>query len=124
MPTAPAADWTDERSRAYWNKNVALQVTLLAIWFVVAYVLGILLAEPLHDVRFFNFPLSYWIAQNGSIFVFVALIFFYAWRMDLLDHEYDVHEEDLSADVRKRFERRMHRKVTGESPLNNTGGEG
>ncbi len=123
MATARGAEWTDQRSRAYWKKNVALQAILLAIWFVVAYVLGILLADPLHDVRFFNFPLSYWIAQNGSIFVFVALIFLYAWRMDLLDHEYGVHEEDLSADVRKRFERRMHKKMTGESPLDNSGAQ-
>lgn len=123
MATAQGADWTDVRSRAYWKKNVALQATLLAIWFVVGYVLAILLAEPLHDVRFFNFPLSFWIAQNGSIFIFVALIFVYAWRMDLLDHEFDVHEEDVSAAVRQRFERRMQKRMTGESPLNNAGGD-
>ena len=123
MTTARGEDWTEARSREYWKKNVALQATLLGIWFVVAYVLGILLAKPLHDVSFFNFPLSYWIAQNGSIFVFIALIFVYAWRMDNLDHEFDVHEEDVSVAVRQRFEKRMQKRTGGNRP-DNGGGEG
>ncbi|HLF40260.1 MAG TPA: DUF4212 domain-containing protein [Acidimicrobiia bacterium] len=98
--------WGEDRSRGYWKRSVRLQVGLLLIWFVVAYVLGILLAEPLHDVNFFSFPLSFWIAQNGAIFVFVALIFVFARRMDHLDHEYGVHEEDLNASVRARLEKK------------------
>lgn len=98
--------WGEDRSQGYWRRSVRLQVGLLAIWFVVAYVFGILLAEPLHDVEFFSFPLSFWIAQNGAIFVFVALIFTFARRMDRLDHEYGVHEEDLNASVRARLEKR------------------
>lgn len=121
MATAQGQDWTEARSREYWKKNVALQVVLLTVWFVVAYVLGILLAEPLHDVSFFTFPFSYWIAQNGSIYVFIALIFIYAWRMDNLDHEFDVHEEDMSAAVRERFERRVQRKSGGDTSGNGGG---
>lgn len=101
--------WGEDRSRGYWKKSVRLQASLLLVWFFVAYVLGILLAEPLHDVNFFDFPLSYWIAQNGAIFVFVALIFIFAKRMDRLDHEYGAHEEDLNASVRARLEKKGQR---------------
>lgn len=106
MATGKGQDWTAERSHEYWKRNVTLQASLLTVWFVVAYVLGILLAEPFDSVSFFNFPLGFWIAQNGSIYVFIALIFIYAWRMDALDHEFDVHEEDVSAAVRERAEKR------------------
>jgi putative solute:sodium symporter small subunit len=121
MATTRGGDWTEQRSREYWKKNISLQAGLLAVWFVVGYVLAILLAEPLHDVSFFTFPLSYWIAQNGSIYVFIALIFIYAWRMDLLDHEYDVHEEDVGVAVRERFEKRMQKRG-GNSGSNSGGG--
>jgi putative solute:sodium symporter small subunit len=110
MATAQGGDWTEARSRAYWKKNVTLQVSLLSVWFLVGYVFAILLAEPLHDVSFFSFPLSYWIAQNGAIYVFIALIFIYAWRMDLIDHEYGVHEEDVGVAVRERFEKRLQKR--------------
>ena len=120
--TVQEPKWSEDRSRGYWKKSVRLQVGLLAIWFVVAYVLGILFAEPLHDVSFFGFPLSYWIAQNGAIFVFVALIFIFANRMDHLDHEYGAHEEDLNASVRKRLEKRVQKRTTGDTPFE-SGGE-
>ncbi|MEW6472658.1 MAG: DUF4212 domain-containing protein [Actinomycetota bacterium] len=106
-------EWGADRSKAYWKRSVRLQIVLLAIWFVVPYVFGILLAEPLHDVNFFSFPLSFWIAQNGAIFLFVALIFIYANRMDHLDHEYDVHEEDLSAAVRDRLAKKAAKRTGG-----------
>ena len=104
--------WAD-RSKSYWKRSVKLQVGLLVIWFVVPYVFGILLAEPLHDVDFFSFPLSFWIAQNGAIFVFVALIFIYAKRMDHLDHPYNVHDEDLDASVRERLTRKAAKRAGG-----------
>ncbi|MGH8999686.1 MAG: DUF4212 domain-containing protein [Acidimicrobiia bacterium] len=107
--------WNEEKSQGYWKKSVRLQVVLLAIWFVVPFVFGILLAEPLNEVEILDFPLSYWIAQNGAIFVFVALIFYFAKRMDHLDHEYEVHEEDLDASVRQKLERKMQKK-TGSTP--------
>ena len=111
--TVENEQWGTDRSNAYWKKSLRLQMVLLAIWFVVPYVFGILLAEPLHDVNFFSFPLSFWIAQNGSIFLFVALIFIYANRMDHLDHEYGVHEEDLNASVRDRLARKAAKKTGG-----------
>ncbi|HYH50448.1 MAG TPA: DUF4212 domain-containing protein [Acidimicrobiia bacterium] len=113
---APSEEqWGSERSKSYWKRSLRLQLSLLAIWFIVPYVFGILLAEPLHDVNFFSFPLSFWIAQNGAIFLFVALIFVYANRMDHLDHEYDVHEGDLRAGVKNRLEKRAAKRAGGAS---------
>ncbi len=104
-----------ERSRGYWRTNLRLQLLLLAIWAVVAYVLSILLAEVLNAVNLVDLPLGFWFAQQASIYVFVVLIFVYAVLMDRVDHEYDVHEEELGW-ARKRVERRMQRRLTGEAP--------
>ena len=85
----------DERSRAYWRENVSLQMVLLAVWAIVGYGLSIIFAEPLNDIEIGGFPLGFWFAQQGSIIVFVILIFVYAKRMDKIDDKYDVHEERL-----------------------------
>jgi len=63
---------------------------LLAIWFVSSYVLGIFLVEPLNGVRVAGFPLGFWFAHQGSIYVFVVLILVYASVMDRLDRRYGV----------------------------------
>lgn len=67
---------------------------LLAIWFLVSYGFGILLAEPLNNIVINGFPLGFWFAQQGSIMTFVALILVYAVRMDRLDDEFGVSERD------------------------------
>lgn len=77
----------DEHIAEYWRKNVRLKITLLTIWGVVSLLLGILLADPLNEISFAGFPLGFWIAQQGAIYVFVILIFVYAVRMDRLDEE-------------------------------------
>jgi putative solute:sodium symporter small subunit len=82
----------DDRGQAYWRANRALILVLLGVWALVSLGFGILLIEPLNKVRFFGVPLGFWFAQQGSIYVFVALIFIYAWRMDRLDRKHDVHE--------------------------------
>lgn len=112
---APRGVREEPRSEGYWRANVRLQVGLLAIWAVVGYVLTIFLAEPLNSVTVYGFPLAYWFAQQGAIYVFVILIFVYAWRMDALDEEYDVDEGEAGY-VRRRLERRMQRQLTGETP--------
>ena len=94
----------ERRSEGYWRANVKLQGGLLVIWAIVGLVLAILLAEPLNNIVFGGFPLGFWIAQQGSIIVFVALIFIYARRMDRVDEEYDVHEDRLGS-ARKKLER-------------------
>lgn len=110
-----------EKSKGYWRANVRLQIGLLAVWALFGYVLAILLAEPLNEVSVLGFPLGFWFAQQGAIVVFVALIFIYARRMDTIDHEYGVQEEELGA-ARKRLERRMQRRLTGEAPDAKGGG--
>lgn len=78
--------------REYWKKNVRLMIWLLAVWAFVSYVLGILLVVPLNSIKLGGFPLGFWFAQQGSIYVFVALIFVYCALMRKLDREYDVDE--------------------------------
>lgn len=68
--------------------------TLLIIWFVVSFLFGILLVEPLNNIVIAGFPLGFWFAQQGSIYVFVLLILVYALRMDKLDDEFGVSERD------------------------------
>lgn len=105
-----------KRSEHYWRANLRLQVRLLVVWAIVGYVLAILLANPLNEIKLGSFPLGFWIAQQGSIITFVVLIFIYARRMDVIDEEHDVHEQELGA-ARKGLERRMQTDLTGESPL-------
>lgn len=78
---------------AYWRANLRLVAICLAIWFVCSYVFGILLVEELNAIRIGGFQLGFWFAQQGSIYVFVVLIFFYAWRMNKIDKQFDVHED-------------------------------
>jgi len=77
----------------YWSANLRLIALCLAIWFVVSFVFGIILVEPLNNVSLGGYKLGFWFANQGSIYVFVALIFFYANRMGKLDREHDVHED-------------------------------
>jgi putative solute:sodium symporter small subunit len=73
---------------AYWRANTALIRNLLLIWVVVSFGLSILLVQPLNNVRLGGVPFGFWMAQQGSIYVFVALIFVYAYQMDKLDRKY------------------------------------
>jgi putative solute:sodium symporter small subunit len=84
------------RHAAYWKRNVRYVSALLAVWFLVSYGFGILLAEPLDAWRLpgTGFPLGFWFAQQGSIYVFVALIFAYVFLMNRLDRAFDVDEGD------------------------------
>ncbi|RPH92799.1 MAG: DUF4212 domain-containing protein [Lysobacterales bacterium] len=79
--------------QTYWKKNLRLVAGCLAAWFVVSYGFGILLVEPLNAYSIGGYKLGFWFAQQGSIYVFVAIIFFYAWRMNRLDRQFDVHED-------------------------------
>lgn len=77
----------------YWKKNLRYLAILLSIWFIVSFGFGILLVEPLNNIRIGGFKLGFWFAQQGSIYVFVALIFIYINWMNKLDKEYDVDEK-------------------------------
>lgn len=78
----------DEHARAYWKANVRILATLLSIWFFISFVCGILLADYLDNFRFAGFKLGFWIAQQGSIYVFMVLIIVYVFWMDKLDSRY------------------------------------
>jgi putative solute:sodium symporter small subunit len=89
----PMSHLTPEQRESYWRYNVRLTITLLVIWFVVAYVLGGLLAGELNKVSFLGFPLGYYIAAQGSLAVFVVEIAVYARLMNKKDLEYGIREE-------------------------------
>ena len=77
----------------YWQKNIRLLLSLLAVWFLVSFGCGILFAGALNQFQIGGFKLGFWFAQQGAIYVFIALIFIYVWRMNKLDEEYGVREE-------------------------------
>lgn len=86
---------TRARYARYWRRNIRYVGILLAIWFLVSYGFGIILADTLNRFTLPGtaFPLGFWFAQQGSIYVFVVLIFVYVWLMNRLDREFDVDEE-------------------------------
>ncbi len=73
---------------AYWRANTTLIRNLLLVWAIVSFGFSILLVQPLNNVKLGGVPLGFWMAQQGSIYVFVALIFVYAYQMDKLDRKY------------------------------------
>jgi putative solute:sodium symporter small subunit len=83
------------RAREYWRRNLRYVAVLLAIWFAVSFGAGILFVETLNRIRIpgTGFPLGFWFAQQGSIYVFVILIYVYVRLMNRLDREFDVDEE-------------------------------
>ncbi|WP_028115131.1 DUF4212 domain-containing protein [Ferrimonas senticii] len=84
---------SNEQAQAYWRENLRMMLGLLAIWFVVSYGFGVLLVDALNTVAFGGFKLGFWFAQQGSIYVFVALIFVYVMKMNALDKKYNVQED-------------------------------
>lgn len=78
--------------KGYWKRNLTYLTVLMSIWFIVSYVLGILLVDELNTIRVGGFKLGFWFAQQGSIYVFVILIFVYVRLMNTLDKKYGHHE--------------------------------
>ena len=76
----------------YWSANIRIISVCLVIWAVVSFGFGILLRPLISGIEVGGTDLGFWFAQQGSILVFLALIFFYAWRMNKLDKEYGVEE--------------------------------
>lgn len=83
----------DSNAAAYWSANLRLIVGCLIVWALVSYGGGILLRPLLAGISIGGTDLGFWFAQQGSILTFIALIFFYAWRMNKLDKEFGLHEE-------------------------------
>lgn len=83
---------SSDNAQAYWRENLRIIMTYLSIWFVASYGCGILFVEQLNAISLGGFPLGFWFGQQGSIFVFVVLIWAYVASMNKLDEKYDVHE--------------------------------
>ncbi|KGL63054.1 DUF4212 domain-containing protein [Polaribacter sp. Hel1_85] len=81
-----------EQMKKYWKQNLKYLAILLSIWFLVSYVFGILLVEQLNTIKLGGFKLGFWFAQQGSLYVFVVLIFVYMKLMNKLDKKYGVDE--------------------------------
>ena len=77
-----------DSAETYWKSNIKIVSVLLSIWFFISFGCGILFVDFLDQFRFGGFKLGFWIAQQGSIFVFVVLIYAYIYLMDKLDNEY------------------------------------
>lgn len=84
---------SNKNLKEYWKRNLRYLMILLSIWFTVSFGCGILFAEQLNNIKIGGFPLGFWFAQQGSIYVFVALIFIYVRLMNKLDVEFNVDEE-------------------------------
>ncbi len=82
---------SDNRAHQYWRSNIRIVLSLLSVWFFISFVCGILLVDFLDNFYIGGFKLGFWIAQQGSIFVFVILIFVYIRLMDKLDDEYNLN---------------------------------
>jgi len=80
-------------SHAYWRAVLSLLTKVLIIWAAVSYGAGIVFADALDKVMLGGYPLGFWFAQQGSIYVFIALIFWYGKKMNEIDRKFDVHEE-------------------------------
>jgi putative solute:sodium symporter small subunit len=80
-----------QKHQEYWNKNLVITFILLAIWFVATFVEG-WYARELNEVSFFGFPLGFYMSAQGSLIIYVVIIWVYALYMNNLDRQYDVHE--------------------------------
>ena len=77
-----------ENKETYWSENLRIIFICLAIWFAVSFGLGLLLVEPLNAIRLGGYKLGFWFAQQGSIYSFLGLIFWYGAKMNQLDKKY------------------------------------
>ena len=82
----------NSNAKAYWKENIKYVLILLTLWFLVSYGAGILLKDALNEIKFGGFKLGFWFAQQGSMYVFVILIFVYVRLMNKLDKKYGYDE--------------------------------
>jgi len=82
-----------QKHQEYWSKNLRITAILLAIWFVVTFVISYF-AREINSFNFFGWPLAFYMGAQGSLIIYVIIIWYYARYMNNLDREYDVHEGD------------------------------
>lgn len=83
---------TKKNEKAYWKENIRYLIILLIIWFMVSYGAGIIFKDALNEIKIRGFKLGFWFAQQGSLYVFVILIFVYVRLMNKLDKKYGYDE--------------------------------
>ena len=84
---------TKAQAKTYWHRNAVLVIKLLLIWFAVSYGCGIMLFDLLNQVQIGGYKLGFWFAQQGSLYVFIVLTFYYARKMAALDREFHVDKD-------------------------------
>ena len=77
---------------AYWRENIRLLIGLMSVWFTCSFGAGILFRDVLDQFMLGGYPLGFWFAQQGSIYIFIALIFIYVWRMRAIERKYDLDD--------------------------------
>ena len=83
----------DKKNKEYWNSNLKIVSVLLVIWFLVSFGFGILFSDFLDQIKIGGFKLGFWFAQQGSIYIFVVLIFAYVYLMQRLDKKISQDED-------------------------------
>ena len=81
-------------SKGYWAATLSLLTRILIVWFLASYGAGILFAPALNTIHLGGYPLGFWFAQQGAIYVFVALIFVYTWRMQAIEREFGIDDDE------------------------------
>lgn len=81
-----------KQNQNYWNENISLIIKCLSIWFVCSYGFSIILVDYLNVIKIGGYKLGFWFAQQGSIYVFVALIFYYSFKMGEIDKKYQAND--------------------------------
>lgn len=88
---------TEARASDYWQANLRFLGKLLVVWFAVSFGAGVIFADTLDQYTFLGFPLGFWFAQQGAIYVFVVLIFVYVIGMRRIDRAYGVDDDEDAA---------------------------
>jgi putative solute:sodium symporter small subunit len=78
-----------ENKDTYWSENIAIIKKSLVMWFIVSFGFGLLLVEPLNAISLGGYKLGFWFAQQGAMYAFLGLIFWYGYKMNMLDKKYD-----------------------------------
>ena len=94
LGTQVVSSTLQDRRKAYWRANLRILAILMCIWFVVSFGCGILFVEPLNQIKLGGFKFGFWMAQQGSIYVFVALIFVYVQLMNKLDRKFKFEDTE------------------------------
>ncbi len=87
------AGYNMSEKNTYWKENISLIIKCLVIWFVVSYGFGIILVDNLNTIRLGGYKLGFWFSQQGSIYIFVILIFYYTFKMGEIDQKYGTPED-------------------------------